>query len=91
VYQVYVHNCYFGLPKYLSYIFINPDLHKIHHDEHESSQKSNYGAMLVIWDKLFKTYKDNVGNIKIGNKDDNEENFLKNQAKPFIYFYKKIF
>ncbi len=38
-------------------IFVTPNLHKIHHHKLQEYTDSNYGNMLIIWDKIFKTYK----------------------------------
>lgn len=39
-------------------IFITPEIHWIHHSEIINETNSNYGFNLVIWDKIFGTYKD---------------------------------
>ena len=39
----------------LGWIFVTPDLHKIHHHDEVPWTDRNYGNMLSIWDRLFKT------------------------------------
>ena len=43
------------LDKFLSYIFVTPNFHKIHHHYVQPHTDSNYGNIFSIWDHLFKT------------------------------------
>ena len=49
------------LPKrvdlFLSYFFVSPDMHKIHHHYRLPFTDSNFGNIFSIWDRLFGTYK----------------------------------
>lgn len=49
-----------SLPKWidrpLSYVFVSPNMHKVHHHWQQPYTDSNYGAVLSIWDRLFGTY-----------------------------------
>jgi sterol desaturase/sphingolipid hydroxylase (fatty acid hydroxylase superfamily) len=40
----------------LSYVFVSPNMHKVHHHWQQPYTDSNYGAVLAIWDRLFGTY-----------------------------------
>ncbi len=42
--------------KLISYVFISPDMHKIHHHYKLPYTDSNYGNIFSIWDRLFGTY-----------------------------------
>ena len=42
--------------KKLSYLFVSPDMHKIHHHYKLPYTDSNYGNIFSIWDRLFGTY-----------------------------------
>ncbi|EGV42575.1 sterol desaturase family protein [Bizionia argentinensis JUB59] len=44
------------LDKLLSYIFVSPDMHKVHHHYVLPYTDSNYGNIFSIWDRLFGTY-----------------------------------
>jgi sterol desaturase/sphingolipid hydroxylase (fatty acid hydroxylase superfamily) len=44
------------LDKPLSYLFVSPGMHKVHHHWKQPYTDSNYGAVLAIWDRLFGTY-----------------------------------
>lgn len=41
---------------WLEYIFITPSHHRVHHASNEQYLDRNYGGVLVIWDKLFRTF-----------------------------------
>jgi sterol desaturase/sphingolipid hydroxylase (fatty acid hydroxylase superfamily) len=44
------------LDHYLSFIFVSPDMHKIHHHYQLPYTDSNYGNIFSIWDRIFGTY-----------------------------------
>jgi sterol desaturase/sphingolipid hydroxylase (fatty acid hydroxylase superfamily) len=45
-----------SIDKYLRWILITPDVHRIHHSTVQSETDSNYGFSISLWDRLFKTY-----------------------------------
>jgi sterol desaturase/sphingolipid hydroxylase (fatty acid hydroxylase superfamily) len=81
-----------NLPKKLdaliSWIFVSPNMHKVHHHWKQPYTDSNYGAVLSIWDRLFGTFMHlDHKQIRYGldryydNKHD--ENFMMLMKKPF--------
>ena len=38
-------------------VFVTPDVHIVHHSAVETETNSNFGFNLILWDKLFGTYK----------------------------------
>lgn len=44
------------LDKYLRFIIVTPDFHRVHHSTIPNETNSNYGFFVSIWDRLFKTY-----------------------------------
>lgn len=50
-----------SLPRWLdtvaSYIFVSPNMHKVHHHWKQPFTDSNYGAVLSIWDRMLGTFK----------------------------------
>jgi sterol desaturase/sphingolipid hydroxylase (fatty acid hydroxylase superfamily) len=44
------------MDKIISYLFISPDMHKIHHHYVLPYTDSNYGNIFSIWDRIFGTY-----------------------------------
>ena len=45
-----------NLDKVISYVFVSPDMHKIHHHYVLPYTDSNYGNIFSIWDRLLGTY-----------------------------------
>lgn len=41
----------------LSYFFVSPNMHKVHHHWKQPYTDSNYGAVLSIWDRILGTFK----------------------------------
>ncbi len=72
----------------LSWMFVSPNMHKVHHHWQQPFTDSNYGAVLSIWDRLLGTYKDLApSEIKYGldryYSNDEDENFMMLMRKPF--------
>lgn len=44
------------LDKSLSWIFVSPDMHKVHHHYVQPLTDTNYGNIFSAWDRLFGTY-----------------------------------
>ncbi|NND44734.1 MAG: sterol desaturase family protein [Xanthomonadales bacterium] len=38
-------------------VFITPMIHRVHHSIHREEHDSNYGESLILWDKLFGSYR----------------------------------
>ena len=84
-----------SLPKWLdtamSYIFISPNMHKVHHHWKQPYTDSNYGAIFSIWDRLLGTYKKlEPRQIRYGidkdYPDERDEDLLLLLKKPFQKF-----
>ncbi|MGZ8237733.1 MAG: sterol desaturase family protein [Methylobacter sp.] len=49
----------------ISYVFITPSLHRTHHSKLRTEHDSNYGIVLSLWDRIFRTRKklvpENIG------------------------------
>ncbi len=43
------------LERALRWVFVTPDMHRIHHSARANEQEANLGAMLSVWDRLFGT------------------------------------
>ena len=66
-----LHHTNFIMPKWFDRTFgkiiVSPNFHKIYHHQQQEYTDSNYGLMLIFWDKLFKTFKKiPVNEIKYG-------------------------
>ena len=44
------------LERWLQLVLVTPDMHRIHHSIEFSRANWNYGAVLSVWDRLFRTY-----------------------------------
>ncbi|MEJ2682390.1 MAG: sterol desaturase family protein [Gammaproteobacteria bacterium] len=45
------------LDRCLRWVFVTPDMHRIHHSWHPAETNSNYGFNLSCWDRLMGTYR----------------------------------
>ncbi len=54
---IMLHHCNVGFrhERSLSYLIVVPYLHRVHHSTERNEHDSNYGAVLSIWDILFRT------------------------------------
>jgi sterol desaturase/sphingolipid hydroxylase (fatty acid hydroxylase superfamily) len=72
----------------LSYFFVSPNMHKVHHHWQQPYTDSNYGAVFSIWDRLLGTFKKlDAKQIRYGldryYPNDKDEDFLTLMKKPF--------
>jgi sterol desaturase/sphingolipid hydroxylase (fatty acid hydroxylase superfamily) len=72
----------------LSYFFVSPNMHKVHHHWQQPYTDSNYGAVLAIWDRMFGTFlKLEPQSIRYGldryYPNEQDENFSQLLAAPF--------
>jgi sterol desaturase/sphingolipid hydroxylase (fatty acid hydroxylase superfamily) len=45
------------LDKILQYVFVTPNMHKVHHSKDQHETDSNYSNIFSVWDRIFSTYK----------------------------------
>ena len=45
-------------PKIVSYVFMSPSIHWLHHSTNENHYDCNFGNVFSFWDRLFNTYLD---------------------------------
>jgi sterol desaturase/sphingolipid hydroxylase (fatty acid hydroxylase superfamily) len=45
------------LNRFLRYVIVTPDLHRIHHSTWQPETDSNYGAVFPVWDLIFGTFR----------------------------------
>jgi len=72
----------------LSYVFVSPNMHKVHHHFKQPYTDSNYGAVLSIWDRTLGTFlKLDKKDIKYGldryYDNANDEQFITLMKHPF--------
>ena len=76
------------LDKAISWIFISPNMHKVHHHWKQPYTDSNYGAVFSIWDRLLGTFmKLEPSKLKYGLDryfpNEKDENFSALMKRPF--------
>jgi len=76
------------LDSFLSYIFVSPNMHKVHHHWQQPYTDSNYGAIFSIWDRMFGTFKKlDAKQIRYGldryYPNEKDEDFFTLMKKPF--------
>lgn len=57
LYPFFVHTRLIGKLGILEYVLVTPSHHRVHHASDEKYLDKNYGDVLIIWDKLFGTFK----------------------------------
>ena len=57
VYGIFVHTEYVRKLGVLEYFMNTPSHHRVHHGRNEEYLDKNYGVCLIIWDRLFGTFK----------------------------------
>jgi len=58
LYQFWLHTEHIGKLGFIENIFVTPSHHRVHHGCNGSYLDRNYGGMLIIWDRLLGTYKE---------------------------------
>jgi sterol desaturase/sphingolipid hydroxylase (fatty acid hydroxylase superfamily) len=81
-----------SLPKWIdraiSYVFVSPNMHKVHHHWQQPYTDSNYGLVFSIWDRMFGTFlKLDPSQIRYGldryYPNEEDENFMMLMKAPF--------
>src|SRR6195952_1430721 len=68
-YGILVHTQYINrMPRWFEAIFVSPSHHRVHHASNIRYLDKNMGMVLIIWDKLFGTFQEEVSNdpVKFG-------------------------
>ncbi|MDJ0905323.1 MAG: sterol desaturase family protein [Woeseiaceae bacterium] len=60
IYQFWVHTQTVRRLGVLDYIFVTPSNHRVHHAQNERYIDKNYGGMLILWDRMFGTFQDEL-------------------------------
>ena len=60
LYQYWVHTQQIGKLGWFDYWFCSPSNHRVHHAVNEVYLDKNYGGILIIWDRLFGTFQEEL-------------------------------
>ncbi len=50
----------------LGWLFVTPSAHRVHHGYNPEYLDKNFGAVLILWDRLFGTYEPEVAPVRYG-------------------------
>ena len=65
-YQTWIHTEKIGKLGWLDKVFNTPSVHRVHHGSNRKYLDKNYGGVLIIWDRIFGTYKAEEEPVKFG-------------------------
>lgn len=65
-YEIWVHNELVDCIKPLNRVMLMPSHHRVHHGYNPQYVDKNYGAMFVIWDRIFGTFEEEKEKLKYG-------------------------
>ncbi|SEL86930.1 Sterol desaturase/sphingolipid hydroxylase, fatty acid hydroxylase superfamily [Aquimarina amphilecti] len=72
----------------LGLVFVMPNHHRVHHHQDQQYTDSNYADIVILWDRLFGTFKElPIEEMKYGLKEfdtDNKQTFIYLMKSPFI-------
>jgi alkylglycerol monooxygenase len=60
LYQFWVHTEHVGKLGWFDRWFVSPSNHRVHHAVNDAYVNKNYGGILIIWDRLFGSFKEEV-------------------------------
>ena len=60
LYQFWIHTELVGKLGWFDRVFASPSNHRVHHGVNDKYLDKNYGGILILWDRLFGTYEDEV-------------------------------
>ncbi|MFN3316349.1 MAG: sterol desaturase family protein [Raineya sp.] len=66
-YQMYIHTEIFKkFPSWFEFIFNTPSHHRVHHASNPEYIDKNYGAVFIIWDRIFATFAPEINQPQYG-------------------------
>ncbi|HTD03215.1 sterol desaturase family protein [Undibacterium sp.] len=60
LYQFWVHTQQIGKLGWFDHVFVSPSNHRVHHAVNDIYLDKNYGGILILWDRLFGTFIDEM-------------------------------
>ena len=85
LYQFLLHTTLIPKLGIIEWVFVTPSHHRVHHGSNEEYLDKNYGGVLIIWDRIFGTFKEEEAEVVYGlTKDINSKDFL---TSIFHYYY----
>ncbi|MGB2128441.1 MAG: sterol desaturase family protein [Flavicella sp.] len=85
LYQFLLHTTLIPKLGIIEWVFVTPSHHRVHHGSNEEYLDKNYGGVLIIWDRIFGTFKEEEAEVVYGlTKDINSKDFL---TSVFHYYF----
>ena len=56
LYQFWIHTEHIGNLGWFDFVFLSPSNHRVHHAINDEYIDKNFGAILIIWDRIFGTF-----------------------------------
>jgi sterol desaturase/sphingolipid hydroxylase (fatty acid hydroxylase superfamily) len=60
IYQFWVHTQHIGRMGWMDRVFVTPSNHRVHHAQNEIYIDRNYGGILILWDRVFGTFQEEL-------------------------------
>lgn len=60
IYQFWVHTQLVGKLGWLDKVLVTPSNHRVHHAQNERYIDRNYGGILILWDRMFGTFQEEL-------------------------------
>jgi len=60
IYQFWVHTQHVGRLGWMDRVFVTPSNHRVHHAQNSVYIDRNYGGILILWDRLFGTFQEEL-------------------------------
>ncbi len=60
IYQFWVHTQHVHRIGWLEYVLVTPSNHRVHHAQNKIYIDRNYGGILCIWDRMFRSFQDEL-------------------------------
>lgn len=91
VYQFFLHTEFVPSLGMLEGFINTPSAHRVHHGREPAQYESNLGGVLLIWDRLFKSYMIEPAHLTYGIRGlAVENNFFIAQVRPFVTYTKRF-
>ena len=91
VYQFWIHTEYIDKMGWFEWVFNSPSHHRVHHGRDPEYIDKNHGGTLIIWDRIFGTFKEETVTPNYGVTDQLKTyNPIIATLKPIVQIFKKV-
>jgi sterol desaturase/sphingolipid hydroxylase (fatty acid hydroxylase superfamily) len=92
VYQYWIHTeAIDKLPAPIEYVFNTPSHHRVHHGSQSQYLDRNYGGILILWDRLFRSFEPEVERVRYGlTKNITTHNLLRVATHEYVAMWRDV-